>query len=102
MTLSNGSSVTSQRARTTSGVTRIYLDGTARKWYLCSTLPTKWRDVAFPVGTGPNGADILAEKGVSTLLLKKFLQQNYKLFQETRLRNRVQGIKEPITNYYHD
>jgi hypothetical protein len=34
--------------------------------------------------------------------LKEFQQQNYRLFQETRLRNRVQGIEEATTNYYYD
>jgi hypothetical protein len=77
----------------------MYLDGTARKWHLCSTLPTKWRDVAFQAGAAPKGANILAETGVRTPFLKEFQQQNYKLFQETRLRNRLQGIEEPTTNY---
>ena len=36
-------------------------------------------------------------------VLNKIQQQNYnKLFQETRLRNRVQCIEEPITNYKYD
>jgi hypothetical protein len=34
----------------------MYLDETARKWYLCATLPSKWRDVAFQAGAGPAGA----------------------------------------------
>ena len=80
----------------------MYLDGTARKWYLCATLPSKWRDVPFQAGAGPNGADIQAETGLRTVFLKEFQQQNYKLFQETRLRNRIQGIEESTTNYYYD
>ncbi|EFX66002.1 hypothetical protein DAPPUDRAFT_116786 [Daphnia pulex] len=27
----------------------MYLDGLARKWFLCSTLPTKWRDLRTPL-----------------------------------------------------
>jgi hypothetical protein len=43
-----------------------------------------------------------AETGLRTVFLKEFQQQNYKLFQETRLRNRIQGIEESTTNYYYD
>jgi hypothetical protein len=50
----------------------------------------------------PNGADTLAETGLRTVFLKEFQQKNYKLFQETRLRNRIQGIEESTTNYYYD
>ncbi|XP_045034364.1 uncharacterized protein LOC123475563 [Daphnia magna] len=80
----------------------MYLDGAARKWYLCSTLPTEWRDLPIRPGVGLNAADLPAVTGVRTLSLKEFQQQNYKLFQETRLRNRVQGIEEATTNYYYD
>ncbi|XP_045023372.1 uncharacterized protein LOC123467567 [Daphnia magna] len=80
----------------------MYLDGAARKWYLCSTLPTEWRDLPIRPGVGLNAADLPAVTGVRTLFLKEFQQQNYKLFQETRLRNRVQGIEEATTNYYYD
>ena len=80
----------------------MYLDGAARKWYLCSTLPTEWRDLPVRPGVGLNAPDLPAVTGVRTLFLKEFQQQNYRLFQETRLRNRVQGIEEATTNYYYD
>ncbi len=80
----------------------MYLDGAARKWYLCSTLPTEWRDLPIRPGVGPNAADLPAVTGVRTLFLKETQQQNYKLFKEKLLRNRVQGIEEATTNYYYD
>ncbi|XP_045036885.1 uncharacterized protein LOC123477568 [Daphnia magna] len=38
----------------------MYLDGAARKWYLCSTLPTEWRDLPIRPGVGLNAADLPA------------------------------------------
>ncbi|KAK4021536.1 hypothetical protein OUZ56_003451 [Daphnia magna] len=72
------------------------------KLYLCSKLPTELRDLPIRPGVGLNAVDLPAVTGVRTLFLKEFQQQNYKLFQETRLRNRVQGIEEATTNYYYD
>ncbi|EFX65998.1 hypothetical protein DAPPUDRAFT_116776 [Daphnia pulex] len=58
---------------------RMYLDGAARKWYLCSTLPTEWRDLPVRPGVGLNAPDLPAVTGVRTLFLKEFQQQNYRL-----------------------
>ena len=78
----------------------MYFDGAARKWFLCSTLPTLWVDT--PAGVDANGVATAAVIGFRTHFLKEFQQDNYQLFQETRLRSRVQGIDEPTNNYYYD
>ena len=67
----------------------MYLDGAARKWYFCSTLPVGWVDL--PVRPDPvnAGANLPAEIGLKTQFLLEFQQENFSVFQEAKLRNRV-------------
>ena len=78
----------------------MYLDGAARKWFFCATHPTLWLDT--PAGVNAAGAATPAVTGFRTHFLNEFQPDNYLLFQETRLRSRVQGIDEPTHNYYYD
>ena len=80
----------------------MYLDGTARKWYRClAAIPAGWADTQ-PQPANP--ADPLPDlvEGLRTQFLREFQQENYALFQEKKLRSRVQGMEEPTTSYVYD
>ena len=85
----------------------MYLDGAARKWYLCTkpTLPTDWTDTPAVAGNANAVPPIVAANaiaGLKTRFLQEFRHENHSLFQEAKLRNRVQGIDETTSNYYYD
>ena len=80
----------------------MYLDGSARKWFLFSIIPIEWRNLPERVDPENDGRRLEAEMGLRTAFLLEFQQGNVGMFQEAKLRNRVQGINEPTTNYYYD
>ena len=79
----------------------MYLDGPARKWFLCNTatLPNHWPPRAVAAVLGVNQPDA---PGLRSRFLSEFQQENYALFQETKLRNRVQGEHEEASTFYYD
>ncbi|KAI9565302.1 hypothetical protein GHT06_009090 [Daphnia sinensis] len=72
----------------------MYLDDTARNWFLCARVPNDWDDTAAQPAAGGNPATP-AVTGLRSMFLKEFQTDNYGLFQETRLRSRTQGMDEP-------
>lgn len=86
----------------------MYLEGSARKWYLCmGTIPDEWDLYTAAVPATRNGAgEVVAavpeRLGLKQLFLREFKRDNYTLFQEARLRSRRQGPKESATEYFYD
>ena len=85
----------------------MYLEDSARKWFMCSTLPAHWRDTPEVIGVpaAQNRVEVLAaaaEVGLKTKFLQEFQRENYALFQEAKLRNRDQGVEEETSRYYYD
>ena len=85
----------------------MYLEGAARKWFVCTTLPNDWGDTpAAPGIPAQNGQPAVNPTpiihGLRSRFLQEFQEENYALFQEAKLRNRVQGLEEPTTSYYYD
>ncbi|KZS10694.1 Uncharacterized protein APZ42_024785 [Daphnia magna] len=72
----------------------MYLDDTARNWFLCARNPKDWEDTTAQPAAGGNPATP-AFTGLRSMFLKEFQPDNYGLFQETRLRSRIQGMDEP-------
>ncbi|KZS02356.1 Uncharacterized protein APZ42_000633, partial [Daphnia magna] len=79
----------------------MYLDDTARNWFLCARLPNDWEDTPAQPAAGGNPATPLVP-GLRSVFLKEFQPDNYGLFQETRLRSRTQGVDEPTIRYYYE
>ncbi|KZS02316.1 Uncharacterized protein APZ42_000692, partial [Daphnia magna] len=79
----------------------MYLDDTARNWFLCARIPNDWEDTTAQPAAGGNPATP-AVTGLRSMFLKEFQPDNYGLFQETRLRSRTQGMDEPIVRYYYE
>ncbi|KAI9555916.1 hypothetical protein GHT06_018446 [Daphnia sinensis] len=79
----------------------MYLDDTARNWFLCARVPNDWDDTAAQPAAGGNPATP-AVTGLRSMFLKEFQPDNYGLFQETRLRSRTQGMDEPTVRYYYE
>ncbi|KZS06701.1 Uncharacterized protein APZ42_029752 [Daphnia magna] len=79
----------------------MYLDDTARNWFLCARNPNDWEDTTAQPAAGGNPATP-AVTGLRSMFLKEFQPDNYGLFQETRLRSRTQGMDEPIVRYYYE
>jgi hypothetical protein len=79
----------------------MYLEGTARKWYLFSNLPRDWEDQAAVPATA-NAAAVPFAAGLRTVFLQEFKQDNFALIQEAKLRQRVQGEEEDAASYYYD
>jgi len=73
----------------------MFIEGNVFKWYKCTNVPDLWRDTP-----ANNGAPLIP--GLRTRFLQEFLQVNFKFYQEEKLRNRMQGLNEPTTNYYYD
>ena len=85
----------------------MYLEDSARKWFICTTLPNHWNDVPEVVGraAAKNVEEVIAvpaQEGLKTKFLQEFQRENYALFQEAKLRNREQGIEEETSIYYYD
>ena len=78
------------------------LDGAALKWYRCTTLPDEWNDIPARRAVNAGEADIAGVIGLRRLFLQEFQQENYAFFKEKKLRSRVQGADEPVTDYYYD
>ena len=79
----------------------MYLDDTARNWFLCARLPNDWEDTAAQPAAGGNPATPVV-LGFRSVFLKEFQPDNYGLFQESRLRSRKQGVDEPTIRYYYE
>jgi len=81
----------------------IHLDGPARKWYLCksSSFPAAWRGTEAQGVEGQAGYAAAVE-GTREVFLKEFQKGNFKLYQEQRLRTRVQADKESPIAYFYD
>ena len=85
----------------------MYLDSSARQWFRCTTLPAEWNDTAEVAEIPAHGLvlqvhPVAAALGLKTRFLQEFAQAKYSLFQEAKLRNRMQGPDEPTSNYYYD
>ena len=85
----------------------MYLDSSARQWFRCTTLPAEWNDTVEVIGVPAQGLvpevrPVAAATGLKTRFLLEFVQEKYSLFQESKLRNRMQGPDEPTSNYYYD
>lgn len=76
----------------------MYLEGAARKWFMCLAAPDTWRDVAAVVGP----PTVPGVKGMRSVFLAAFQHENYGRYQETKVRGRKQGIEEAATEYYYD
>ncbi|KZS04935.1 Uncharacterized protein APZ42_032017 [Daphnia magna] len=57
----------------------MYLDDTARNWFLCARVPKDWNDVAAQPVAGGNPATP-AIIGLRSMFLKEFQPDNYGLF----------------------
>ncbi len=85
----------------------MYLEDSARKWFICTTLPDHWNNVPEVVGraAAQNVEEVIAvpaQEGLKTKFLQEFQRENYALFQEAKLRNREQGNEEETSIYYYD
>ena len=79
----------------------MYLEGTARKWYLFPNLLGDWEDQeAVPAAAGVAAVPFAA--GLRAVFLQEFKQDNFALIQEAKLRQRVQGEDEDAASYYYD
>jgi hypothetical protein len=78
----------------------MYLDGAARKWYRClAVVPDDWPDVQpDPINAIPQAL----VRGLRSIFLREFQHENYTLFQEKKLRDRIQGLEEPTIGYFYD
>lgn len=81
----------------------MYLEGSAWKWYLClgTDAPEEWLSTEEVEATDTEDA-VEAVEGLRERFLKDFQQGNYRLYQEAKLRARVQGPDECPTVYYYD
>nr|CAH0104912.1 unnamed protein product [Daphnia galeata] len=79
----------------------MYLEGTARKWFLFSNVPADWGDQAAVAAT-PTAAAIPFLAGLRTTFFTEFRQDNFALTQEAKLRKRFQKENEDTASYYYD
>ncbi|KAK4017592.1 hypothetical protein OUZ56_033206 [Daphnia magna] len=85
----------------------VSLEGAAYKWIVGlearNARPEHWEDREVQVaGTEDEPAHYREVRGLKTLFLKQFVAVNLKRQTERKLRMRVQGKEEDITEYYHD
>ncbi|KZS10306.1 Uncharacterized protein APZ42_025260 [Daphnia magna] len=80
----------------------MYLEGTARKWYLFTNIANQWEDLPIRPNPVAGQPDLPAAIGLRTQFLQEFQQNNFLMVQEARLRQRIQGIEEDTTTYYYD
>jgi hypothetical protein len=67
----------------------MYLEGTARKWFLFTNVPADWEDHMVVAATATVAA-IPFVAGLRTFFLQEFRQDNFALIQEAKLRKRFQ------------
>ncbi len=79
----------------------MYLEGTARKWFLFTNVPADWEDQVAVAATATVAA-IPFVAGLRTVFLQEFRQDNFALIQKAKLRKRFQGENEDATSYYYD
>jgi hypothetical protein len=79
----------------------MYLEGTARKWFLFTNVPVDWEGQAAVAATA-TAAAIPFVAGLRTVFLQEFRQDNFVLIQEAKLRKRFQGENEDAASYYYD
>ena len=72
----------------------MYLDVAAKKWFFCSTVPADWVDLPIRADPADTNNNLPASIGLRTTFLREFQQANFRVFQEAKLRNRVQGLEE--------
>ena len=72
----------------------MYLDVAAKKWFFCSTVPADWVDLPIRADPADPNNNLPASIGLRTTFLREFQQANFRVFQEAKLRNRVQGLEE--------
>lgn len=77
----------------------MYLEGTARKWFLFSNLPTDWNDQAAVAATVTATAIPFAA-GLRTVFLQEFRRGNFTLIQEAKLRKRFHKENEDTASNY--
>ena len=79
----------------------IHLDGPARNWYLCNadTIPDHWNKREGELIQGQRQPD---QDGAREIFLKEFQKGTYALYQEQKLRNRMQDENECPLSYYYD
>ncbi len=79
----------------------IHLDGPARNWYLCNadTIPDHWNKREGELIQGQRQQD---QDGAREIFLKEFQKGTYALYQEQKLRNRMQDENECPLSYYYD
>jgi hypothetical protein len=58
----------------------IYLEGTARKWFLFTNVPADWEDQVTVAATA-----IPFVAGLRTVYIQEFRQDNFTLIQEAKL-----------------
>ncbi|KZS20644.1 Uncharacterized protein APZ42_012574 [Daphnia magna] len=85
----------------------VSLEGAAYKWIVGlearNARPEHWEDLTDQVAeTDDEQAHYKEVRGLKTLFLKQFVGVNLKRHMERKLRMRVLGKEEDITEYYHD
>ncbi|KZS02808.1 Uncharacterized protein APZ42_034614 [Daphnia magna] len=80
----------------------MYLEGTARKWYLFTNIVNQWEDLPVRPNLVAGQLGLPAAIGLRNQFLREFQQNNFVLVQEARLRQWMQGIEEDTTTYYYD
>ena len=79
-----------------------YIEGACRQWFQCLVpAPTHWEDtLEVPAANG--AARIPPTIQAKSLFKAAFQQENYALYQEQHLRNKIQERDESATSYYYD
>lgn len=82
----------------------LYLEDSARKWYMCTTLPNHWEDAPAvqAIGGLQPAPAIPAVPGLRTKFLNEFKPDDQRRFKESILEKRRQGMDESISHYYYD
>ena len=76
-----------------------YIEGACRKWFRCLIpQPTSWEDI--PAAVGPPVVHFAV--GLKNLFKNSFQEGNYGLFQQQKLRNKVQKDGEDPISYFYD
>jgi hypothetical protein len=81
----------------------MYLEGTARKWFLVHTHPNHWEDLPVrPNPADPTLPNLPVAIGLKSQFSAAFRQTNFSLVQESKLRQREQGNEEDVVTYFYD
>ena len=78
------------------------MEGPARQWFQGLTPPTQWADTPAAAATQGAAATPAVVGMRSVFTTKKFLQDSFARYQESKLRNRKQGAKETAVEYYYE